>query len=287
MNLKLFLGATAQRLNATKLMLTTVFFAGSWLKTWQLESSLRRAACHVLCVLRSRMRIRRGCSWATRPVCKCEVMVVFGHLGYLIFLVLVVGQALTHYTLDYMFKKRRVSASVQSIGSSQEEMPSTRPWLSETSALEETPSTRLCLSETSALEEKTEARPCPLPLSPSAEVEVPPAATSLDPVDPSPSPLPWRVDTEGAALSTYAQFQELLRNGKQWQRLTAKDVKFLNRAHSIRLDHVRLGNPLDVVDRIIDHFVAKEKAEPRPQQLTHKEIKSTLGDQFLLTCRRV
>ena len=95
------------------------------------------------------------------------------------------------------------------------------------------------------------------------------------------------MDTEGAALSPYAQFLELLRNGKQWQRLTAKDVKFLNRAHSIRLDHVRLGNPLDVVDRIIDHFVAKEKAEPRPQQLTHNEIKSTLGDQFLLTCRRV
>ena len=95
------------------------------------------------------------------------------------------------------------------------------------------------------------------------------------------------MDTEGAALSPYAQFQELLRNGKQWQRLTAKGVKFLNRAHSIRLDHVRLGNPLDVVDRIIDHFVAKEKAEPRPQQLTHKEIKTTLGDQFLLTCRRV
>ena len=74
--------------------------------------------------------------------------------------VFVVGQALTHYTLDYMFKKRRVSASVQSIGSSQEEeMPSTRP----------------CLSETSAPEEKAEARPCPLPLSPSAELEVPPA----------------------------------------------------------------------------------------------------------------
>ena len=124
----------------------------------------------------------------------------------------VVGQALTHYTLDYMFKKRRVSASVQSIGSLQEEeMPSTRPCLSETSALEETPSTRLCLSETSAPEEKAEARPCSLPLSPSAELEVPPAATSLDPADPSPSPLPWRVDTEGAALSPYAQFQELLR----------------------------------------------------------------------------
>ena len=81
-----------------------------------------------------------------------------------------------------MFKKRRVSTSVQFIGSSQEEeMPSTRPCLSETStrpclletsAPEETPSTRLCLSETSAPEEKMEARPCPLPWSPSAEVDV-------------------------------------------------------------------------------------------------------------------